>query len=108
MTGHFKLQDNEAAGSSGNNEESQPSLQSPWELFDADLEPQQAAQEGPQMDALVADRLKQAVDALMAWEQFEVFVDLLEPHAAYPADSGTCLLAWPLPVQVKIMRFVAV
>ena len=82
------MQDTEAPGSSGNNEEAQPSLQSPWELFDADLDPQQAAQEGPQMEPLVADRLKQAVDALMAWEQFEVFVDLLDPQAAYPAGSG--------------------
>lgn len=24
----------------------------------------------------------------MAWEQFEVFVDLLDPDAAYPTDSG--------------------
>lgn len=82
------VQDNEAAGSSGNNEEAQPSLQCPWELFDADLDPQQAAQEGPKLDAAVAERLKQAVDTMLAWEQFEVFVDLLPPDAAYPTDSG--------------------
>lgn len=81
-------QDNEAAASSGNNEEAQPSLQCPWELFDADLDPQQAAQEGPSLDPAVADHLKEAVNTLMAWEQFQVFADLLPPDAAYPTDSG--------------------
>ena len=88
LTLWYGWQDNEAAGSSGNNEEAQPSLQSPWELFDADLDPQQAAQEGPQLDPVTAGRLTRAVDILMAWEQFEVFVDLLDPDAAYPTDSG--------------------
>ena len=39
---------------------------------------------------------KQAVDALMAWEQFEIFVDLLDPDAAFPSDSGQP--CWPSTV----------
>ena len=67
-------------------------MQSPWELFDADLDSHQAAQEGPQLEPALATRLKQAVDVLMARDQFEVFVDLLSPDAAYPTDSGEPLI----------------
>ena len=77
------------APDSDEDDSTEPTHQSPWELFDEGLDAQRAAQEGPALDSPVAERLKHAVQVLSASEQFEVFVDLLEPDAAYPAsDTG--------------------
>ena len=86
----------QVAGAHDNSDEddsTEPTHQSPWELFDEGLDAHTAAQEGPALDSPVAERLKHAVQILSASELFEVFVDLLEPDAAYPAsDTGllTC------------------
>ena len=90
----------QAAGAHDNSDEddsTEPTHQSPWELFDEGLDAHTAAQESPALDSPVAERLKHAVQILSASELFEVFVDLLEPDAAYPAsDTGLlpCCLSW--------------
>ena len=67
----------------------EPTRQSPWELFDEGLDAQQAVQEGPVLTGPVAERMQHAIQTLSQAEQFEVFVDLLPPDAAYPAsDTG--------------------
>ncbi len=76
-------------GDSDDDNNNEPTHQSPWELFDEGLDAQQAVQEGPALDSPVAERVKHAVQTLAASEQFEVFVELLQPDAAYPAsDTG--------------------
>ncbi len=88
------LQTGRAQDNSDEDDSTQPTHQSPWELFDEGLDAQQAVQEGPALDSPVADRLKHAVQALSASEHFELFVDLLDPDAAYPAsDTGGTLLS---------------
>ncbi len=88
------LQTGRAQDGSDEDDNTEPTHQSPWELFDEGLDAQQAVQEGPALDSPVADRLKHAVQALSASEHFELFVDLLDPDAAYPAsDTGGTLLS---------------
>ena len=83
------LQTGHAHDNSDGDDNTEPTHQSPWELFDEGLDAQQAVQEGPTLDGPVTDRLKHAVQALSASEHFELFVDLLDPDAAYPAsDTG--------------------
>lgn len=90
------VQGGDAQGSSDDEDNNEPSRQSPWELFDEGLDAQQAVQEGPVMDSPVAERLKHALHTLSASEQFEVFVELLDPAAAYPASDTGLLQAMPL------------
>lgn len=90
------VQGGNARGSSDDEDNNEPSRQSPWELFDEGLDAQQAVQEGPVMDSPVAERLKHALQTLSASEQFEVFVELLDPAAAYPASDTGMLHAMPL------------
>ena len=86
------LQTGRAQDGSDEDDSTEPTHQSPWELFDEGLDAQQAVQEGPALDNPAADRLKHAVQALSASEHFELFVDLLNPDAAYPAsDTGGTL-----------------
>ncbi len=88
------LQTGRAQDGSDEDDNTEPTHQSPWELFDEGLDAQQAVREGPALDSPVADRLKHAVQALSASEHFELFVDLLDPDAAYPAsDTGGTLLS---------------
>ena len=78
-------------GDSSEDDDTEPTHQSPWELFDEGLDAQQAVQEGPALEDPATERLKQAVSTLAASEQFEVFAGLLGPGAAYPAsDTGQC------------------
>ncbi len=86
------LQTGRAQDGSDEDDNTEPTHQSPWELFDEGLDAQQAVQEGPALDSPLSDRLKHAVQALSASEHFELFVDLLDPDAAYPAsDTGGTL-----------------
>ncbi len=88
------LQTGHAQDNSDEDDNTEPTHQSPWELFDEGLDAQQAVQEGPALDSPVTDRLKHAVQALSASEHFELFVDLVDPDAAYPAsDTGWTLLS---------------
>ncbi|KAL0034434.1 hypothetical protein WJX79_002167 [Trebouxia sp. C0005] len=101
QTGH--AQDN-----SDEDDNTEPTHQSPWELFDEGLDAQQAVQEGPALDSPVTDRLKHAVQALSASEHFELFVDLLDPDAAYPASDTGALMYYntmvALPMSLSLMR----
>ena len=86
------LQTGHAHNNSDEDDNTEPTHQSPWELFDEGLDAQQAVREGPALDSPVTDCLKHAVQALSASEHFELFVDLLDPDAAYPAsDTGGIL-----------------
>ena len=58
---------------SDEDDNTEPTHQSPWELFDEGLDAQQAVREGPALDSPVTDRLKHVVQALSASEHFEVF-----------------------------------
>lgn len=61
----------------------------PWELFEEGLDSQQAAAEGPALEAALADSLLHAVQILAASHHFAAFHDLLLPHQSYPAsDTG--------------------
>ncbi|KAL0024726.1 hypothetical protein WJX77_011758 [Trebouxia sp. C0004] len=101
QTGH-------AHNDSDEDDNTEPTHQSPWELFDEGLDAQQAVQEGPALDSPVTDRLKHAVQALSASEHFELFVDLLDPDAAYPASDTGALMYYntmvALPMSLSLIK----
>ncbi|KAL3137809.1 hypothetical protein ABBQ38_005065 [Trebouxia sp. C0009 RCD-2024] len=98
----------QAHQANGEDDASEPSRMCPWELFEEGLDSQQAAAEGPALEATLADSLLHAMQTLAASHHFAAFHDLLLPHQSYPAsDTGVPMFyntLVALPMSLSLMK----
>ncbi len=78
-----------------------PSQQSPWEMFNEDVQPEEVLAEAPALEASLQQRARTALDRLSRAPRFQLFHETPTPEAVYSTgDDGeglwvpSLLLAW--------------
>ncbi len=74
-----------------------PSQQSPWEMFNEDVQPEEVLVEAPALEPSLQQRARAALDRLSCAPRFQLFNETPTPEAVYSTGDDGEGLCVPSP-----------